>query len=70
MPVPLPLVAIDRASGSVREICWSGASSTCLSIAFSDCIRRRGPSIFSLIRVVFASDTSSCRRSAWSNAAK
>src|SRR3984893_17549439 len=26
MPVPLPLVAIERASGSVRETCLSGAA--------------------------------------------
>src|ERR1700722_4468961 len=32
MPVPLPLVAIERASGSVRETCLSGAASTCLPI--------------------------------------
>jgi len=30
----------------------------------------RWPSIFSLTRAVFASGTSSCRRSAWSNAAR
>src|SRR3984957_11168949 len=33
MPVPLPLVAIERASGSVRETCLSGAASTCLPIS-------------------------------------
>ena len=26
LAVPLPLVAIDRASGSVSETCWSGSS--------------------------------------------
>jgi hypothetical protein len=26
MPVPRPLVAMERASGSVSEICWSGDS--------------------------------------------
>ena len=32
MPVPRPLVAIERASGSVSEICWSGAACTCSPI--------------------------------------
>src|SRR6202035_2363737 len=54
MPVPLPLVAIARASVSVRETCLSGAASTCLPISLRDCICRRRPSIFSLRRIVLA----------------
>ena len=65
MPVPrLPLVAIERASGSVRETCLSGAASTCLPISLRDCICRRRPSIFSLRRIVLASAISPSSRSA------
>ena len=35
---PASLVAIERASGSVREICWSGASCTFSLIACKACI--------------------------------
>src|SRR4051812_19073920 len=30
-PDPRPLVAIERLSGSVRDICWSGKASICFS---------------------------------------
>ncbi len=50
MPVPLPLVAMDRASGSVSEICWSGAAPIVLSSVCSSCMSRFKPAIFSCSR--------------------
>ena len=50
MPDPRPLVAIERASGSVSEICRSGAASICSSrpaSRFISCPRR---AIFSFSR--------------------
>ncbi len=38
MPVPRPLVAIERASGSVNDTCPSGASANCSPICLSRCI--------------------------------
>ena len=70
MPVPRPLVAIERASGSVREICWSGASCTFSFIARKACICWRRRAILSLMRVVLASATSLSSRSARSSAAR
>ena len=52
MPLPRPLVAIERASGSLSEICWSGVA----SILASSFPRRRISSfnvaIFSVRRLV------------------
>jgi hypothetical protein len=45
--VSLPLVAIDRASGSVSEICLSGAARTAASSAFNLRICSRSEAILS-----------------------
>jgi len=66
----LPLVAIERASGSVRDTCLSGAASTWLPISLRDCICRRRPPIFFLRRIVFASAVSPSSRSARSKTAR
>src|SRR5262249_12198747 len=55
MPVPLPLVAIERASGSVNETWWSNAFSTWRSIPLRNCIWLRRAVIFSLRRFALAS---------------
>src|SRR5215813_6261250 len=63
MPEPRPLVAIERLSASVSEICLSGEASTCCSIAASFCISDFSFSSFSLRCVFFSSTVSdgSCR---------
>src|SRR5712691_1800122 len=72
-PAPDPLhqlhrVAIERASGSVSETCWSGASWTVCCITFKACICWRRPAIFSFSRPDLASAISLSSRSAWSSA--
>src|SRR3981081_3735219 len=62
-PEPRPLVAIERESGSVSEICWSGEASICFSIAARRCISLSSFASFSLSRVVLSASVSegSCR---------
>src|ERR1700716_4302342 len=62
-PEPRPLVAIERESGSVSEICWSGEASICLSIAARRCISLSSFASFSFSGVVFGASVSegSCR---------
>src|SRR5215467_4929235 len=59
MPEPRPLVAIDRESGSVSEICASGEASLSCSIAFKRCSSLASLASFSLrcaVLVASASD--------------
>src|SRR5450631_2114963 len=57
MPVPLPLVAIERASGSVSETCPSGASRSCCPICFRCSMCALTVATFSLSRETLPSVT-------------
>src|SRR5580692_8050025 len=64
MQVSLPLVAIDRASGSVNEISLSGSACTAASRALYLRIRSRSAPILSFSRADLASASSPSWRSA------
>jgi hypothetical protein len=53
VPLPRPEVAMERASGSVKEICWSSLSCLTASSASKRAISSFSRSIFSVSRVVF-----------------
>ena len=58
MPEPRPLVAIERQSGSVSDICLSGEASNALSIAASRYTASSSFASFSLSRVLISSTVS------------
>jgi hypothetical protein len=61
-PGPLTARRIDRESGSVSEICWSGSARTCASSSLKDYISALSTAIFSFSLTAFACATSpSCR---------
>ena len=55
MPDPRPLVAIERQSGSVSDICLSGEASNAFSIAASRFTSSSSFASFSLSRVLVSS---------------
>lgn len=67
MPVSLPLVAIERASGSDSEICLSSLFIISALIALSRTISSLSFSILPFNRSTFASGTASPCRSAVSS---
>src|SRR2546421_8955501 len=54
-PLPRPLVVIERASESVREICLSSVCINWVFNVFRRCISWRSVAIFSLSRLILAS---------------
>src|SRR6266851_4249778 len=58
MPEPRPLVAIERQSGSVSDICLSGEASNAFSIAASRFTSSSSFASFSLSRVLVSSTVS------------
>ena len=58
MPEPRPLVAIERQSGSVSDICLSGQASNAFSIAASRFTSSSSFAGFSLSRVLVSSTVS------------